>query len=568
MAKYKQRFCMSIILGVVLAAALVIGATADNADRNQPWTKNPYYWLYAGDALEAHPNTLAYAQRDASFDLGNTDEEKQSRDYTRYAIQFADTILEHGRDKYGLSHTPLFVQMLDPRTLRIPTDKPDNYDRMPFTKGHSVHEMSCFYADTVLLRFLYALSEVTGDRKYAEASDDNIRFVIRYLQSPYTGLLPAGEHAAVALHEQHDYESIDLDAQWGAKVTRNFAVKDRDHDTHEFYSFTPLWEEMWKLDPDAVKTAIEGVWEWHIYDKENFLSNRHAPLYPGARGERIGYVPDGFMDVATPASEINPGTDRPYNRLHLTKHPGIFAYSFAFLHSKTGDQTWLDRARGIAKVKWSIQDEENKTPWRLVDASQRGDGEGGEFVYNGLLWHDLSDFPPYPPLGEAFWLLKAHDSTADDFLAKAGLGYIRSIGYAHSSFRLPRYYIIAYKASGDDWYLDSLRDVLSRKLENWPRSMESDTYIAANEYAEFISASATVYRWTGDTSYLEYAKRLADQAIEWLYHDKDGGGLFYGGTNFPYYASYIGSPALAYALLELGLTIQNPQSDVSLMTAY
>jgi hypothetical protein len=43
--------------------------------------------------------------------------------YTAAARKFAEALLAHGRDHYGTVHTPMFVQMIDLRTLEIPKQR-------------------------------------------------------------------------------------------------------------------------------------------------------------------------------------------------------------------------------------------------------------------------------------------------------------------------------------------------------------------------------------------------------------------------------------------------------------
>lgn len=65
--------------------------------------------------------------------------------------------------------------------------------------------------------------------------------------------------------------------------------------------------------------AIEGIWRWHVIDKTTGEMNRHGD---GQRG----------CDVAMSAGDC--------------------AYAFAFLHQRTGEPVWLDRAKLLTGYYW------------------------------------------------------------------------------------------------------------------------------------------------------------------------------------------------------------------------
>ncbi len=132
--------------------------------------------------------------------------------YLRAALRFVDTMLHHGTDHYGPEHSPLFAAMLDLDTLSLPVQVwPEEFrpnraglmvsighgfpfppvgvraiDRSP-TGNNLEHDLT-------LLRAMEELTDITGDRRYAQHVEDALRYWLKRCQSPETGLLPSGEH--------------------------------------------------------------------------------------------------------------------------------------------------------------------------------------------------------------------------------------------------------------------------------------------------------------------------------------------------------------------------------------
>ena len=191
-----------------------------------------------------------------------------SSPYTEAAKKYAAVLLANGRDHYGPIHTPLFVQMIDLRTLEIPKQrtaaewraemagwKEDRNYQMWGKDRSSVlwAQDSNLLWDTENIRLMYALSAETGDAHYATAADDYIRYFLKHCVSRTTGLFAWGEHIA--------YNVVD-DEIHGQR--------------HELQHPAPLWPEMWRFDPDAVRNEIEGIYRYHVTDQRSMAYDRHA----------------------------------------------------------------------------------------------------------------------------------------------------------------------------------------------------------------------------------------------------------------------------------------------------
>ena len=87
----------------------------------------------------------------------------KQRDYLKVVKAYAETLVERGRDTYGAKKTPLFAASLDRKNLA-----PGNF---PGIAGIRVQDR-CFGCanpmhDQNLYQVLYALTKITGDKKYA-----------------------------------------------------------------------------------------------------------------------------------------------------------------------------------------------------------------------------------------------------------------------------------------------------------------------------------------------------------------------------------------------------------------
>ena len=168
--------------------------------------------------------------------------------------KFADVRLEKGRDRYGDEHSPLFASALDRNSLDLPGNPPDIAgirwnDRSQW--GGNPHHDENFYL------MLYAMSEVSGDDRYATAADDALQFFFK-TQSSTTGLYWWGEHA-------------------------NWHFKDDEgggdgYNTHEFFRPWVLWDEWYRLAPDEMEKFALGLWDNQIHDKETGTFSRHAGI--------------------------------------------------------------------------------------------------------------------------------------------------------------------------------------------------------------------------------------------------------------------------------------------------
>jgi pectate lyase len=173
------------------------------------------------------------------------EEKPDSEKYLKAVQNFADTVIEKGRDTYGNKHTPLFVDGLHAKSLKPVIWKKDGQSWI----------LSNFASQQPLIRTLDGLSVLTEDPKYRRASIDAIRYALKHLQSP-NGLLYWGGHLAWDLEQERpvgQYAGI-----------------------HEMKGHQPYYRFMWEIEPQSTRRLMGAIWATHILDWNRLDYNRHA----------------------------------------------------------------------------------------------------------------------------------------------------------------------------------------------------------------------------------------------------------------------------------------------------
>ncbi len=172
-------------------------------------------------------------------------DETGSKRYLKAVRDFADVVIDKGRDQYGNRHTPLFVDGLHAESLKPVIWKKDGQSWV----------LSNFASQQPLIRMLDGLSAVTGDPRYRKAAKDATSYALKNLQSP-NGLLYWGGHLAWDLEKERavgQYSGI-----------------------HEVKGHRPYYSFMWQVDPDSTRKLMGAIWATHILDWSRLDYNRHA----------------------------------------------------------------------------------------------------------------------------------------------------------------------------------------------------------------------------------------------------------------------------------------------------
>ena len=178
--------------------------------------------------------------------------------YLNVVREFADNVLEHGRDIYGPKHTPLFVD-----GINIHTHEPVKWisPKGDLSETTEMEEwiLSNFALQQNLLRTLDGLTAITGEPKYRQAAVEAVAYAFENLRTP-NGLLYWGEVNA-------------YDAGLDREVFRRGFC-----DSYSLKAIYPHYRLMWEVDSNATEELIETLWAAHILDWSNLDMNRIAPL--------------------------------------------------------------------------------------------------------------------------------------------------------------------------------------------------------------------------------------------------------------------------------------------------
>jgi len=208
-------------------------------------------------------------------------------DHLKVVRAYADVLLDKGRDRTGKVHSPLIAAALDRKTLSFARFAPvagiRAGDRV-LSGANPMHDLN-------LYQVLYALADLTGEKRYAAEADAALRWFFQHCQSPATGLLAWGEHMG-----------------WDFRTERMAG-----RNTHEYYRPWVLWDRSFQLAPKACLTFARGVWDHQIGDPKTGNFSRHA------RYDRHG-----------------PGTGSEYPR-----HGGFYITTWAAAYAHSKDPVFL-----------------------------------------------------------------------------------------------------------------------------------------------------------------------------------------------------------------------------------
>ena len=229
------------------------------------------------------------------FSVNTFAAETQSSDPNKYlnaVREFADNVLEYGRDTYGLKQTPLFVD-----GVNVNTHEPVKWIDPNGTKWI----LSNLASQQTLFRTLDGLTTITGDSKYHQAAIEALKYTFEYLQTT-NGLLPWGGHQAY---------NATTDTMGGEP-------------THELKGIYPYYELMWKAEPNATEYFIGSFWSGHISDWSTLAMDRHCydMVNPFEEPWNHEYVGGSVFLQGTTSSFFNTGSDLIYAAVELAQLSG------------------------------------------------------------------------------------------------------------------------------------------------------------------------------------------------------------------------------------------------------
>jgi len=477
-----------------------------------------------------------------------------NKHYINYVQECLDVLMEHGTDRYGEKHVPILVSILDVESRSCP-ENPEKLDEgwRVQRRGRRNPAGANMLMDMSTLKTMFRVSDVTGNDKYAG-------FARIYMDYYMNNLVDNKGLFWWGWHRHYDVYKDEMTGHNG-----------NPHELHAIHCIA--WDKLWEINLSAVQKEIEAIWQWHVCDKKTGEIDRH--------------------------DSANRGCD-------FSMSSGSFIHAFAFLHAKTQEDIWLSRAKLLANYYWLRRNKAtNLFPDRPNAGTERFDGSHFVTSIPGLHCHAL--LKTYELIGDELFLdyavayLTAYakygfDENTGKFWGSLNLdgtpvlgarikeGYAANEPRGHldlwspyvAGYQYPIYtaqaYVYAYHLTFDECFLTTAKrfaDWIEKGpptqgclKESWYEGYAEHyaphgTY--AGKYGRTISFFIHLYVVTKEGKYLEFAKDMANEAIDKLYFK----GLFRGHPAKPYYEATDGVGFLLYALLELSQVVKNNKEILS-----
>ncbi len=474
-------------------------------------------------------------------------------DRMKVVKDYIDTVLENGRYIEGSKYPELFVMGLNSDTL----------EPVEWVTGGKTYYPSNFFSMQNFLSTLVGYSNLTDDPKYKEIAKKQMKLWFDNFTDK-NGLVYAGAHTFV-------------DAKTGEVVSLG--------NQHEMKNNSPYYELMWEVDPDATIKYMEAFWNAHILDWSNLSMNRHGK-YDREMGnlwdseytdESINFKQDGIAYQSTGNDLIEfalfisekTGDKKPEEwALRLLKkyidvtHPDTGLSGAQYGELSTGDTTYKkygaefgDKAKTYNYVDSNaIATTAGYTPLVLLPYYEKlSDEERAETAE--LLGIDILDYVVKCIEGVA---RVAYDAETNKLKTPmwsdgADITTLTPAQYQDIEGPLLSAAIYAYKLSKSEkiWTFArnmamgyGLGDIGTAPGENVELNMNT----SARSSTDF-SVMISLYKQTGEQAYLDFAKKIGDNALK---YEKRNNNLFMK-KNSRYNAQITDSNASMFMSLEAAL---------------
>jgi hypothetical protein len=474
-------------------------------------------------------------------------------DYLGKVRACVDAMVDHGRDTIGKTNSPLFLISIDPQTMGIPSiERPRGLvvARLPASFRHCANP----HLDQNLYQIMYALSEITGDPKYAREADRTLGYFLNHCQEPRWGFYCWGEHFA-----------------WD--VQTDAPLKSERDIPHEFQRPWVFWERSFRLAPEGCKRFADCLWD-----------------------HQIRHLPDGTISYSRHAmansKETPSRTGSEYPR-----HGGFYIAAWAEAYRQTGDRRMLDAIQALVEFF-----ESRRHPESGAIPAERHPRSNGELMWpqsNLSLAVDLWDATPKVPDGLAQQMRNSARKIDENFLriphepgpdgrgfVKAAItstlkpGDVRAIQAGHdhggrwhpwsrvweTGYGIPtdgRIAMLCYLRYRQVPDTTGLKDLVVRSADRYLASDPPDTGdLVAGAMGDVIANLIAAYRFTKDEKYLGRAEHFADTATQVFL---TGGPLPHTTGKAADYCAASRCDTLMIQLLDLHLIRDKPEAEVSLI---
>jgi hypothetical protein len=433
----------------------------------------------------------------------------QSSNFLEVVRRYADTMIERGRDTYGPIKSGLLLSALDRTSLaplKVRPAPPGGIRRgdrpgRPWVEMNGANPM----LDQNLLRMLYTLNDITGDRRYAKVADEELAWFFKNTMSPKTSLLPWGEHLS-----------------WD--VIYDVPISGGDEMMHEYARPWMLWDRCFALAPEASAQFALGVWEHQIANHKTGGFDRHAP-----------YFEHGPVD----------GKDFP-------RHGAFYIGTWCYAWKYTTNEVFL---QAIEAVLARFERKRVQKDGSLAGTLGPLDLEIAATMVPDPLAKRLREFAAKEDELTFLELPKLLNG-GTNAPTKWQNGYSAGTLASWAMFCLGR-----YEQTNKAPYRDALIKIADQYIDSRP---EEDVDAWPQSFAHVISAQVAAHRLTNNRVYLAEAQRLARMAVEIFWQDNP---LPRASKQTGHYETITGADSLALALLEVharthGLTNRIPLNTI------
>jgi len=464
-----------------------------------------------------------------------------SRDYLDVVRAYADAMIEHGRDAYGPAESPLFAAALDRGTLRLlEGESLERVERIARSQwGVRPNDRTLTGAnpmhDENLYQVLYALAQLTGERKYAEEADAALRWFLEHCQSPATGLMAWGEHMG-----------------W------DFRTEGPIRDVHEFARPWVLWDRCYELAPEACRRFASGVRQHQIADLETGRFSRHAAFSKHGPGRGYEFPRHGGFYIATWASAYERTGDA-----ELLK--AIEALTESFDERRNPASGAIPAETATPELCWppsnlslaiDLEDSAAKVPNDL-GAKMRACAARTDAVFLEIA-HEIE------PGGRGF-LSTMTTSTLEPGRARGGgSGFFTetwSTGYGQwTDAQVAMFCLLRWEQVKAEEYEKLFLAAADRYLASEP---DASRVVWPGAMGDAITLLVEVHRITGDRRYLDRGDRLGRIAVELFFPDDSP--LPKASSQHDHYEAITRADTLAMALVSLWAAKHKPGLDLGMV---
>ena len=468
--------------------------------------------------------------------------------YLQVVREYADTMIEYGRDRYGEVHSPLFAVTLDRKTLSLPEGESleEIQDLGYGDWGVRYHDRILDGANTMrhqnLYQTLYALTDATGDTQYAEQADSALIFFFQNAQSEATGLMAWGDHAGWSFNDNGPTGM----------------------DIHEFSRPWILWPRTFYLVPEQAERFAKGLWNHQIGDQESGAFSRHAKL-----------------------SKHGPGTGHDFPR-----HAGFFIDTWTEAYSRTGDPTFVkaittlldffdrhsseetgaipaevDHPRSNSVMLWPQSNLSMAIDlWRSAGSGHLPDELNERMRLMALQIDDVYHRLPHNVHEGGGFVQRSHIHTLEavTLLDEHGSPYTDRWGgaYGHrATVKVANKCLLRYRQTGNEAFRQLVLDAARQYLDSVP---DQNQVVYPGTVGDAIFLMAGAYELSGDERFLDRADYFGQLALTMFF---DSGSPLPRATSVhDHYEANINRPdTLMMALLKLWAILNEQDENINLI---